>query len=57
MSDQYAKGTDDKIEGKVQEEVGKLTGDRSEVAKGKGKQVKGDLRQRLSRIQDAARKP
>jgi uncharacterized protein YjbJ (UPF0337 family) len=37
------KGIADQIGGKVQEGIGKLTGDKSKEAEGKARQVQGDL--------------
>lgn len=37
------KGMADQVSGKIQEGLGKLTGDREREAEGKAKQAKGDL--------------
>jgi len=55
MNDEQAKGTVNKATGKVQEGLGKLTGNRREQAKGKAKQLQGSAQQGLGNIQDAAR--
>lgn len=53
-------GTPDKVKdkaqavkGKVKEETGKATDDRSLEAEGKGDQVKGDLKQAGEKVKDA----
>jgi uncharacterized protein YjbJ (UPF0337 family) len=40
-------------EGKVEETVGKVTNDRSMEARGKGKQVAGNLKQAGEKVKDA----
>lgn len=57
MTDQHTKGAINKAEGKVEEGVGKLTGDRKMQAKGKAKQVQGSAQQGLGHIQDAIKRP
>ncbi|MGZ3581875.1 MAG: CsbD family protein [Ktedonobacterales bacterium] len=44
-------GTKDKIAGKAQETWGRLTRDRSDVVKGKAKQVKGVLKEGLGKTE------
>lgn len=51
--DQKTEGTMDKLKGKVQEGVGKVTGDQEEEAKGKGTQAKGSVRHGVGDVQDA----
>ncbi|WP_031073941.1 CsbD family protein [Streptomyces sp. NRRL WC-3742] len=43
----------DKAKGKVKEAAGKVTGDRTMEAKGKGTQVKSDLKQAGEKVKDA----
>lgn len=57
MTDEHTKGTANKAQGKVEEELGKLTGDRRQQAKGKARQVQGSAQQGLGKIQDAVRRP
>ena len=56
MTDLRAKGATNKAKGQVEEGLGKLTGDRHQEAKGKGKQVQGSAQQGLANAQDAVRK-
>jgi uncharacterized protein YjbJ (UPF0337 family) len=56
MTDQDTKGAISKATGKVEEGLGKLTGDRREQAKGKAKQLQGSAQRGLGQIQDAARR-
>jgi uncharacterized protein YjbJ (UPF0337 family) len=44
MSKQIRDGEKDKAKGKIRENVGKQTGDKSERVKGKLEQVKGDIK-------------
>ena len=48
---------DEALCGKPEERLGKLTGDRSQQAKGKAKQVQGSAQQGLGNVQDAVRRP
>jgi uncharacterized protein YjbJ (UPF0337 family) len=57
MTDLHTKGAINKAKGKVEEGLGKLTGDRHEEAKGKVKQVQGSAEQSLGDLQDATRRP
>ena len=56
MTGERTKGTANKVTGKVEEGLGKLTGDRSQQAKGKAKQIHGSAQQGLANAQDAVRK-
>lgn len=56
MTGERTKGTVNKVTGKVEEGLGKLTGDRSQQAKGKVKQIHGSAQQGLANAQDAVRK-
>lgn len=47
--------TGEKIKGKVKETAGKAVGNRSLEAKGKGEQVKGDLKQAGEKLKDAVK--
>jgi uncharacterized protein YjbJ (UPF0337 family) len=57
MTDLRAKGATNKAKGQVEEEFGKLVGDRHEEAKGKVKQVQGSAQQGLGDLQNATRRP
>ena len=57
MTDEHTKGDINKAKGKVEEGIGKLTGDRKEEGKGKAKQVQGSAQQSLGDIQDIVRLP
>jgi uncharacterized protein YjbJ (UPF0337 family) len=46
----------DRATGKVQEGVGKVTGDRRQAEKGRGKQMKGDVKKSGEKLKDAAKK-
>ena len=56
MNDEHAKGTVNKAQGRVQEGLGKLAGDRSQQAKGEAKQVQGSAQQGLGDVQDAVKR-
>jgi len=55
MTDEHTKGAISKVRGKVEEGLGKLTGDRSQQAKGKVRQVQGEGQEGLGDLQDAVR--
>lgn len=55
MTEMRSKGTFNKATGKVEEDLGKLTGDPTQEAKGKVKQIKGGAQQGIGRAQDATR--
>lgn len=57
MSDEQAKGTLNKAQGRVVEGYGKLTGNRREQVRGKAKQVQGDAQLRLGSLKDTVRRP
>jgi uncharacterized protein YjbJ (UPF0337 family) len=56
MTDEHIKGTISRARGKVEETVGKLTGDRHEEAQGKIRQIKGKAQQGLGDVKDAIRR-
>jgi uncharacterized protein YjbJ (UPF0337 family) len=56
MTDEHTKGDISTAEGKIEEGVGTLAGDRHEQAHGKAKQVQGDAQQVLGDAQDAVRR-
>lgn len=56
MTDEHVKGTISRARGKVEETVGKLTGDRHEEAQGKIRQIQGKAQQGLGDVQDAIRR-
>ena len=55
MNDEQAKGTANKALGKVQEGLGKVTGDTHQQAKGKARQIQGSAQKGLGNLQDAAK--
>jgi uncharacterized protein YjbJ (UPF0337 family) len=57
VTDEHVKGTLSKAQGKVEEGLGKVTGNKQEQARGKGRQVQGNAQKGLGDIQDAVRKP
>ena len=56
MTDEHIKGTISRARGKVEETVGKLTGDRHEEAQGKIRQIQGKAQQGLGDVKDAIRR-
>ncbi len=57
MADEHTKGAISKATGKVEEGLGKLTGNKEQELHGKVKQVQGAGQQTLGDIQDAVRGP
>jgi len=57
MSDEHTKGAISTAEGKVEEGLGKLTGDREAQVHGKAKQAQGAAQKGLGDVQDAIREP
>ncbi len=57
MTDEHTKGAISKVQGKVEELLGTLTGDKAKQAHGKAKQVQGDTQKGLGDVQDAVRGP
>ena len=57
MANEHTKGAISKVQGKVEEGLGKLTGNRQQQAKGKGRQIKGVAQEGLGNVQDAVRAP
>ena len=57
MTDEHTKSAISTTEGKVEEGLGKLTGDKEQQAHGKVKQVQGDAQKALGDVQDALRTP
>jgi len=57
MSDEHTKGAISTAEGKVEEGLGKLTGDKEAQVHGKAKQVQGAAQKGLGDVQDAIREP
>ncbi len=55
MTDEHTKGAISTTEGKVEEGLGKLTGDKEQQAHGKAKQVQGAAQKGLGDVQDAVR--
>lgn len=55
MNKNEAKGAAKDITGKVQEEVGKVTGSSEQQAKGLGKQVEGKTQQKVGNLQQAVK--
>ena len=54
MSEEEAKGKNLKMRGKIREEVGKITGDKSEQIKGKAEQVKGKIQEEVGKAKRKA---
>jgi uncharacterized protein YjbJ (UPF0337 family) len=50
MTDDIEKGKRKQTEGKIREEVGKLTGDKSERIKGKMEQVEGKVQEDIGKV-------
>jgi CsbD-like. len=57
MTDERVKGTLKKTQGKVEEGLGKVTGNKEEQVRGKARQVQGSAQEGLGDIQNAVRKP
>jgi uncharacterized protein YjbJ (UPF0337 family) len=50
MNRDIAKGKVEQVKGKAREEVGKITGDKSEQVKGKVEQVGGKMQENLGKV-------
>lgn len=61
MNRDQVKGTAKDVAGKVQEEVGKVTGNREQEAKGEARQVEGQVQKGVGnlkdKVDDAVKKP
>jgi len=57
MATEHTKGALSKAQGKIEEGLGTLTGDKKQQARGKVKQVQGAAQKGLGDIQDAVRRP
>jgi uncharacterized protein YjbJ (UPF0337 family) len=57
MTDEHVKGTLSQARGKVEEGLGKVTGNKKEQVRGKARQVQGSAQKGLGDVQDAARTP
>jgi len=57
VANEHTKGAISKVQGKVEEGLGKLTGNRQQQAKGKARQIKGGAQEGLGNVQDAVRGP
>ena len=55
MNKQQVKGATNKVTGSVKEGVGRMTGDRSEVARGQARQVKGEVQQGAGNVKESMR--
>jgi len=55
MTDEHTKGAMSTAQGKVEEALGKMTGDKEEQAHGKAKQAQGHAQKVLGDVQDAVR--
>jgi uncharacterized protein YjbJ (UPF0337 family) len=55
MTGMRTKGSINKATGKAEEGLGKVTGDHSQEAKGKAKQIQGSAQQGVANVQDATR--
>ncbi|MBY0577877.1 MAG: CsbD family protein [Burkholderiales bacterium] len=56
MNKDQAKGTAKDIAGKIQEEAGKLTGDKAQQVKGIGKQISGKAQKIYGDAKEAVKK-
>lgn len=54
MNKDHVKGAAKDVAGKIQREVGEMTGDKSQQAKGLAKQAEGKLQKKVGDIKDAA---
>ncbi len=50
MNKQELKGKGEQMKGKIREEVGKLTGNKTEQLRGKIEQTKGKAREKIGRL-------
>jgi uncharacterized protein YjbJ (UPF0337 family) len=57
MNGDHIKGTITKLEGKVEETVAKVTGDKGSELHGKAKQVQGEAQMTLGDVRDALDRP
>jgi uncharacterized protein YjbJ (UPF0337 family) len=57
MSGEHTKGAITTAQGKVEEGLGTLTGDKEAQVRGKAKQVQGAAQKGLGDVQDATREP
>ena len=57
MADERTKGTITGVKGRVEETVGKVTGDKEQEAHGMAKQVQGDAQKALDDVQTPVRRP
>lgn len=57
MTDQHVKGIVNTTRGKVEEELGKLSGDKLETTLGEARQAQGHAQKGLGDVQDLARRP
>jgi uncharacterized protein YjbJ (UPF0337 family) len=57
MTDEHTKGAISKVTGKVEEALGKLTGNKRQELHGSVKQVQGAGQEALGDVQDALRRP
>ena len=55
MNKHQVRGVTNKVTGTIKEEVGRMTGDHSEVARGQARQVKGDLQQGVGDAKETIR--
>ena len=55
MNKHQVKGMTNRATGEVKQQVGRLTGDRSAVASGKAREIKGELQQGLGDAKEAIR--
>ena len=53
MESEHIKGAGNKVAGKVKEEIGEATGDKSLELKGKAQQAKGDAQNAVGDAKDA----
>jgi uncharacterized protein YjbJ (UPF0337 family) len=51
MSKDEVEGKAEKLKGQIREDVGKITGDKSEQLKGKGEQIKGKVKEEVGKTE------
>ena len=56
MNEQHTKGTLAKIRGRIEEALGRLTGNRRQQVRGVARQVEGDVRLGVGDAQDAVKR-
>lgn len=55
MNRQQVKGVTNQVTGEVKQQVGRLTGDRSTIARGQAREMKGKLQKNLGDVKETVR--